>query len=294
MNSPKPPMLSIKTSMQSIASANPIDVTDHSLTPPPFLGDSMRSISNFVSSSEADILRIDTRDSEDYEYDSEHDAASPSDDFAAPLTSRKRFPVELLINYLHKHEKDAVFDLRAFEDLTSDVLSRADDIELLRCLKNHLWTGNRFHSTQEYPFEPDQVLQGLSNLYLKQMASKNSVSFRDLFGLGDTKGLESLFAFCPDILLKYLKTIPNFKDTKEVSKIDFKGCCMLVDISGFTAFSGQMCSRGVSGLDDLRKITDEFLGYYVHLIYTHGGDGKWHKIRVMIAHSHASSVLTNE
>jgi hypothetical protein len=48
---------------------------------------------------------------------------------------------------------------------------------------------------------------------------------------------------------------------------------MLADISGFTKFSGAMCSKGVSGLDDLREATNGFLGHFVKLVYEFEGDG---------------------
>jgi hypothetical protein len=34
-----------------------------------------------------------------------------------------------------------------------------------------------------------------------------------------------------------------------------------------------MCSKGVSGLDDLREATNGFLGHFVKLVYEFEGDG---------------------
>jgi hypothetical protein len=48
---------------------------------------------------------------------------------------------------------------------------------------------------------------------------------------------------------------------------------MLADISGFTKFSGEMCSKGAGGLDDLREATNGFLGHCVKLVYEYKGDG---------------------
>jgi hypothetical protein len=48
---------------------------------------------------------------------------------------------------------------------------------------------------------------------------------------------------------------------------------MLADISGFTKFSSSMCRKGVRGLDDLREVTNGFLGYFVKIVYEHKGDG---------------------
>ena len=35
-----------------------------------------------------------------------------------------------------------------------------------------------------------------------------------------------------------------------------------------------MCSRGVTGLDDLHSATNEFLGHFVDVVYQYRGDGK--------------------
>jgi hypothetical protein len=51
------------------------------------------------------------------------------------------------------------------------------------------------------------------------------------------------------------------------------GCCLLVDISGFTNLSSTLCEDGVQGLDKLRSITDNSLGKFVESIYEYGGDG---------------------
>lgn len=60
----------------------------------------------------------------------------------------------------------------------------------------------------------------------------------------------------------------------EVRSITFTGACMLADISGFSKFSGAMCSKGVSGLDELREATNGFLGHIVKTVYEFNGDGK--------------------
>jgi hypothetical protein len=60
----------------------------------------------------------------------------------------------------------------------------------------------------------------------------------------------------------------------EVRSITFTGACMLADISGFSKFSGAMCLKGVSGLDELREATNGFLGHIVKTVYEFNGDGK--------------------
>ena len=61
-------------------------------------------------------------------------------------------------------------------------------------------------------------------------------------------------------------------DVLETSKSTFHAACMLVDISGFSSFSGSMCSKGVVGLDDLHKATDGFLGHFVDVVHMYDGD----------------------
>jgi hypothetical protein len=67
----------------------------------------------------------------------------------------------------------------------------------------------------------------------------------------------------------------------EVRSITFTGACMLADISGFSKFSGAMCSKGVSGLDELREATNGFLGHIVKTVYEFNGDGKQHTLLSM-------------
>jgi len=45
-----------------------------------------------------------------------------------------------------------------------------------------------------------------------------------------------------------------------------------VDISGFTKLSGEYCSQGKGGIDDLQRATNGFMGKLVEIIYQFGGD----------------------
>lgn len=49
---------------------------------------------------------------------------------------------------------------------------------------------------------------------------------------------------------------------------------MFIIFIGFSKFSGAMCSRGVTGLDDLHSATNEFLGHFVDVVYQYRGDGE--------------------
>jgi len=84
-----------------------------------------------------------------------------------------------------------------------------------------------------------------------------------------------VISFIPDCLLTYLKTHSSLKTSEDgIQSFSFTGACMLPDISGFSKFSGEMCSKGVSGLDELRESINGFLGHIVETVYEYDGDGK--------------------
>lgn len=185
--------------------------------------------------------------------------------------------VETLINYLTTYMEVILVDkeyLRKFEELSGEVISYAHDMELLRIVKAHGWTGSRYRGTEETPFEAHSLLQALSNLYLKNKVSNYTQHISNMFGLGDEKGADQILSFCPDLLLTCLRESPLNGDHEGVKSFPFRGACMLADISGFSKFSGAMCQKGVSGLDDLREATNGFLGQLVKTVYEYHGDGK--------------------
>ena len=58
----------------------------------------------------------------------------------------------------------------------------------------------------------------------------------------DDDDLEVL-SFCPNLLIKHLMSRVDAEEVLETSKSTFHAACMLVDISGFSSFSGSMCSK---------------------------------------------------
>lgn len=187
--------------------------------------------------------------------------------------------VEILINFLTTNlDQLAASDreyLRRFEELSLEVLCEAHDAELHRIFKAHGWTGSRYRSSEDKPLEAPSLLQALSNLYLKNKMSNYTTHISNLFGIGDEKGADQILSFCPDLLLTCLKTQgPIRPHSTDVRTYTFTGACMLADISGFSKFSGSMCQKGVSGLDDLREATSGFLGHLVKTVYEYHGDGK--------------------
>ena len=190
--------------------------------------------------------------------------------------------METLINFLTSNIDNITKDrdyLHKFEELSAEVLSVAHDAELHRIIKSHGWTGSRYRSSEDTPLEAQSLLQALSNLYLRNKVNSYTNRISNLFGLGDEKGADDIFSFCPDLLLNALKEQDargkaNLLDTDISNTYSFNGACMLADISGFSKFSGAMCSKGVSGLDELREATNGFLGHIVKIVYEYHGDGK--------------------
>jgi hypothetical protein len=185
--------------------------------------------------------------------------------------------VDHLIDYLTVHLTELCGPrdekMRVLEASTVETLSGCSDPELHRILKEQGWTGAHFQLSLEPPFiDAQSCLNALSNYYLKvnsQPAISDISASTDL----ESHQLDQVLPFCPDVLVTYLKRQPINSFSSEPRRLTFHGACMLADISGFSKFSGAMCSKGVSGLDDLREATNGFLGYFVKQVYEYEGDG---------------------
>ncbi len=192
---------------------------------------------------------------------------------------KERFPVEDLIDYLTMHNdelNEEEQDLSEFEEVTAEVLMVCHDPELLRIAKEHGWTGSRYYASPEKHLEVGYYLQALSNFYLKLNSPTQDVHSLFSNNKNDPKAaaLDQIVPYCPDLLIDYFREHPQKLRTSDAISINFKGACMLADISGFSKFSGAMCSKGVSGLDDLREATNGFLGHFVKTVYEYDGDGE--------------------
>jgi class 3 adenylate cyclase len=217
---------------------------------------------------------------------SKNDLSSTGDDIASVFTFKKQSSVttwagtglvDQLIDYLTVHlagfaDQEEV--LQKFEALAVEVLANCTDPELHRILKEQGWTGAHFQLAIEPPFiDPQSCLNALSNYYLKV---NSQPALNDIGVSADIEShqLDQILPFCPDVLVTYLKRQPINNFSSGPRRLTFRGACMLADISGFSKFSGAMCSKGVSGLDDLREATNGFLGYFVKQVYEYEGDGK--------------------
>jgi hypothetical protein len=172
---------------------------------------------------------------------------------------------------------------RVLAELTLQTLSVYKDPTFLRVIKSYGWTGTRY-STEKKLFDRSKFMQALSNIYLKFQYNKNSyVSIENIDPNNpeanqttDINHFEKIASFCPDIVVECLEKNPQILLNADILPFSysFVGCCMLVDISGFSKFSAAKCSKGVKGLDELRTITNGLLGQFVKSVYEHEGDGK--------------------
>lgn len=209
--------------------------------------------------------------------------------------------LEMVINFLTSNIENVIADrvyLKDFEDLCHELMKGSRDPELHRILKSHGWTGTRFKNSTISPLDMHSLLQDFSNLYLRYKVSVYTTHITTLYEAGNAKATDQIFSFVPDSLLAFLEqqevslTSPTPKNTtprdfsvepppasssaqNDVRCATFTGACMLADISGFSKFSGAMCSKGVSGLDDLREATNGFLGHIVKIVYEFQGDGTY-------------------
>lgn len=172
-------------------------------------------------------------------------------------------------------EDDVTFQSE-FEHLTAMCMLTIRDPELVRVLKECGWTGNRYITPSGGRWDVDFVIQALSNYYLKctNMAVLSSVNH---FSVQTSTGrhrstFDNISPFCPELVIEALRLKGG--EIRRPFKHPFVGACMLADISGFSAYSGQMCSKGVTGLDELRSVTNGLLGHFVRTVYEFGGDGK--------------------
>jgi hypothetical protein len=108
--------------------------------------------------------------------------------------------------------------------------------------------------------------EALGSMYL---AEKSKSQESDAVTHIHIKNFQSL-SFLPNVVFSNFGNVFNSKP----SSVSFESAVLLADISGFSKFAGSKCSTGLKGLDELHKITSEFLGLFVRTVYDHGGDGK--------------------
>jgi hypothetical protein len=90
--------------------------------------------------------------------------------------------------------------------------------------------------------------------------------------MGD-RTAETAKCFVPEMLMDFIdKNAQNGKESLEPSSFFLHGVCLLVDISGFTKLSGDFCSLGKAGIDELQLATNGYMGKLVETIYMFGGE----------------------
>jgi hypothetical protein len=78
-------------------------------------------------------------------------------------------------------------------------------------------------------------------------------------------------SFCPTYLNLFLAELKNSSLTR--TNRSFFGTCLIIDLSGFTRLSADLCDQGATGIDELRQIISLYFGSFVEIITSMGGDG---------------------
>jgi hypothetical protein len=80
-------------------------------------------------------------------------------------------------------------------------------------------------------------------------------------------------SFVPRLLNNYITSrVLGGKESLKAKSFFFRGVCLIVDISGFTALSGSFCDAGKKGIDGLQVCTNGYIGQLVAIVHAHGGD----------------------
>lgn len=192
-------------------------------------------------------------------------------EIVSPTSARNAHHIDKLVSFLTQFVD--ILDSnpskkQEFEELTTQVLNETADQELITILKDCGWNGVNYIKQNDF-FDSNYCLQALMNYYLK--ITTINIRPKDKF---KPNNFELLYPYVPDYLLNMIRLDFKMKLKQPVS-VSINGACMLADISGFSKYSGEMCSNGIAGLDILRNVTDGFLGDLVSVIYDYGGDGKY-------------------
>ncbi len=200
-------------------------------------------------------------------------------------------PLQELLKFLSENGQNIVKESQAltdFEELTATTILQYDDPILLKILKDCGWTGYRYLESDDIPLDVDYLKQSLSNYYLKAFHARGRFASQRSFGAPTTVSTannnhsknknkntlaDHILPLCPDMLIQAMEL--DVLASSQPACIYFYGACVLADMSGFSKFSGEMCSKGVEGLDELRATTSGFLGDLVDTVYKYKGDGKF-------------------
>ena len=156
--------------------------------------------------------------------------------------------------------------LQHLATLTSDVMIESNDSLLYDLL---IKAG--FDPTKKQ-YKPDTDIESIKvdlEALLARRFERRSLGRASQLGLRNT-----IKSFAPDMLMAY--TLSKGFHVEGVSlqpfSVFFEGVCMLADISGFTRLSGNFCSAGKYGIDQLQQATNTYLAELVKTVYSYGGD----------------------
>lgn len=191
------------------------------------------------------------------------------DDEMVALTEMVNFLMEKGED-LRKNNQVVMHEL---EQLTRRVIEMHNDPALHRIIKSHGWSGSKYpRISQNNVFDVESYSKSLINLYLSRKTVSDAFKATSAHGDIAATEPEKILSYLPDTLIHHLTN----SNTSDISCSTFTGAALLIDISGFSAFAANMCSKekGVKGLNDLHDATNVFLGHLVTSVYRYGGDGK--------------------
>ena len=161
---------------------------------------------------------------------------------------------------------DRVKLMESLAKLTATLLAESNDSPLHDLLKRYGWDATNLCYDPQVDFE--KLLTSLRKL-TERRDHKVSLIRSSQVGLRNT-----IKSFAPDMLMAYTIDKKLYLDGEplEPFSVFLDGVILLADISGFTRLSGQFCSNGKVGIDQLQQATNGYLGELVKLIYAYGGD----------------------
>ena len=156
--------------------------------------------------------------------------------------------------------------LQHLANLTANVMIETNDMLLYELLVK-----GGYDSTKKQ-YKPDADVESIKKdleTLLARRFERRSLGRASQIGLRNT-----IKSFAPDMLMAY--TLAKGFHQEGVSlqpfSVFFEGVCMLADISGFTRLSGNFCSAGKYGIDQLQEATNTYLAELVKTVYSYGGD----------------------
>lgn len=181
------------------------------------------------------------------------------------------FLLKALLDYLSSSvEKLRSLDqtyLEQFDALTRECWS-VNNYNFERILSSHGW--NEESGWLQSMADFDSLLRAIGNYYLQNKTKQPTKSAQSDSNYLTTEEISHL-SYCSDTLLMHLLAQPS-RLVPSLSEVC--GALLIVDMSGFSQFSAEMCSKGAAGLDSYFTVTNDFVCPFGNIVYEYDGDGK--------------------